>query len=97
MHAQSASETLDRYAEGHNVASCTAEFLVEPFTEGAQGAHVVAAIEAVAAAGLVPVVGPFATTVEGEPALVLDALSGMIQAAMAAGASKIAITTTVTE
>lgn len=77
------------------MTSCRSEFLVEPFTEGTQGAHVLAAIEAVAAAGLEPIVGPFGTTVEGETSAVLAALGEMVEAAMAAGASQIAIATTV--
>lgn len=78
------------------MATCKAEFLVQPFTEGSQGAHVLAAIEAVTAAGMQPVVGPFATSVEGDAADVLTALGRMIDAAIAEGASQIAITTIVT-
>ena len=78
------------------MATCNAEFLVEPFTEGAQGAHVVAAIDAVTAAGLQPDVGPFGTSVEGDPYVVLPALQKMIDAAIAQGASHISITTSVT-
>ena len=77
------------------MATCKAEFLIEPFKEGSQGAHVVAAIEAVSEAGFNPVVGPFGTSVEGAPGEVLEALAQMIEAAIGNGASKIAITTTV--
>lgn len=77
------------------MATCKAEFLVEPFTEGTQGAHVVAAIDAITASGLEPAVGPFGTAVEGDPQAVLDALGRMIDAALAHGASQIAISTTV--
>ena len=79
------------------MVTCTSEFLVEPFTEGSQGDHVVAAIDAVGAAGFEPIVGPFGTSIEGEPAAVFAALDDMIQAAMAAGASRVAITTTVVQ
>ena len=78
------------------MAKCKAEFLVEPFTEGSQGIHVVAAIDAVTAAGLEPEVGPFGTSVEGDPGVVLPALQQMIDAAIAEGASHISISTSVT-
>ncbi len=77
------------------MARCKAEFLVEPFTEGTQGAHVIAAIDAVAASGLEPQVGPFGTSVEGEPAAVFAAIMKMVDAALANGASRVGINATV--
>jgi len=57
------------------------EFTVEPFVDGAPGPHVVAAIEALAAAGFEPEVGPFGTAVEGDVGPVLAALASAAQAA----------------
>jgi uncharacterized protein YqgV (UPF0045/DUF77 family) len=69
----------------------TAEFLVEPFVEGSPGPHVTAAVTAVERHGLVPVVGPFGTTVEGPADVLADALRDVVAAAMAAGASRVQV------
>lgn len=71
-----------------------AEFTVEPFTEGSQGPHVQAAINALAP--LSPNIGPFGTSVEGDLEEVLDRASAGIRAAMDAGATRVAVTMTVT-
>ncbi|MDE0375465.1 MAG: thiamine-binding protein [bacterium] len=71
-----------------------AEFTVEPFTEGRQGPHVQAAIEALAP--LSPDIGPFGTAVEGDLDVVLDRAAAGIRAAMEAGATRVAVTMTVT-
>ncbi len=68
-----------------------AEFTVEPFVDGNPGAHVRAAIDAVRRTGLEPEVGPFATTVTGEAALVTEAVAAMLAAASEAGASRVAL------
>lgn len=68
-----------------------AEFLVEPFTEGAPGAHVKAAIEAVEARGLDVDVGPFGNVVVGERDSVADAMAAMTKAAMDAGADRVTV------
>lgn len=69
-----------------------AEFTIEPFREAAPGAHVAAAVEAAARAGLQPDVGPFGTAVEGEAATVTAALGPVVEAAMAAGATRVSFT-----
>jgi uncharacterized protein YqgV (UPF0045/DUF77 family) len=67
------------------------EFTVEPFVDGAPGAHVSAALDAVRAAGLTPVMGPFSNTAEGDQPSVLDAVARMAAAALDAGASRLSI------
>jgi uncharacterized protein YqgV (UPF0045/DUF77 family) len=52
-----------------------AEFLVEPFREGALGPHVSSAIDAVESAGLSVDVGPFGSEVSGEADVVVEALA----------------------
>jgi uncharacterized protein YqgV (UPF0045/DUF77 family) len=73
------------------VATVRADFTIEPFVDGAPGPHVDAGLEAVRAAGLVPDVGPFGTTIEGDAAAVHAALGPMLDAAVAAGASRVSI------
>lgn len=70
---------------------CNAEFLVEPFEVGNPGPHVVAAVEAVTALGFEPVVGPFGTTIEGKSADVIAAVKSLLDAATAAGASRVSL------
>src|SRR5207302_7803007 len=64
---------------------------VEPFVEGKPGKHVRAAIDEARRRGLDPDVGPFATTVEGEAADVVDALAAITGAAIEAGATRVAV------
>ncbi len=73
------------------MSTCRAEFLVEPFEEGAPGPHVRAAIDAVSALGLVPEVGPFGTTVVGEQSQVIAALQAMLEAALTNGATRVSL------
>ena len=73
------------------MATCSAEFLVEPFEEGRPGPHVTAAVDAVRALGFDPVMGPFGTTIEGDPQLVIEAIKQMLDAATAAGASRVSL------
>lgn len=70
---------------------CSAEFLVEPFEVGRPGPHVVAAVEAVRALGFDPVVGPFGTTIEGDSDKVIAAVKDLLDAATAAGASRVSL------
>lgn len=70
---------------------CSAEFLVEPFEVGQPGPHVVAAVEAVRALGFEPVVGPFGTTIEGDSDQVIAAVKDLLDAATAAGASRVSL------
>jgi hypothetical protein len=67
------------------------EFMVEPFAEGAPGAHVLAAVDAATAAGLDVELGPFGSTAAGDPACVADALGALTRAAFAAGASRLTV------
>jgi uncharacterized protein YqgV (UPF0045/DUF77 family) len=69
-----------------------AEFTVEPFVEDAPGAHVLAAITAARTAGLEPEVGPFATTVEGDRTAVSEVVRDVVDAAFAAGATRVSLT-----
>ncbi len=70
---------------------CSAEFLVEPFEEGRPGPHVVAAVDAVKSLGFEPLVGPFGTTIEGDSDQVVEAVKQLLDAATAAGASRVSI------
>jgi len=67
------------------------EFTVEPFKEGAPGPHVHAAVEAVREVGLDVDFGPFGSSVEGDPAAVLDAADAVLRAAIGAGASRVSM------
>jgi uncharacterized protein YqgV (UPF0045/DUF77 family) len=73
------------------VTHVRAEFTVEPFVDGTPGPHVGAAVEAARVAGLVPDVGPFATSVTGDAAAVSEAVRAVISAAFGAGATRVAI------
>jgi uncharacterized protein YqgV (UPF0045/DUF77 family) len=65
--------------------------LVEPFEVGNPGPHVVAAVEAVRQLGFDPVVGPFGTTIEGNSDRVIEAVKKLLDAATAAGASRVSL------
>ena len=68
------------------------EFTVEPFVDAAPGPHVLAAVDAAGGPGLTVEVGPFGTVVRGsDDQAVLDALDRAVRAAMAAGASRVAV------
>jgi uncharacterized protein YqgV (UPF0045/DUF77 family) len=67
------------------------EFTVEPFVAGSPGAHVTAAVDAVHAAGLQPELGPFATTATGSAPDVANAVRGLLDAALANGATRISV------
>ena len=69
----------------------TAEFTIEPFVEGTPGSHVLAALDAVRAAGLEPVIGPFGSSVTGELGAVSAAVARMLEAATAAGATTVSV------
>ncbi len=70
---------------------CSAEFLVEPFEVGRPGPHVTAAVEAVRKLGFDPIVGPFGTTIEGDSDKVIEAVKQLLDAATAAGASRVSL------
>ncbi len=67
----------------------TAEFLVEPFSEGNPGPHVQAAVNALTAAGLAVDVGPFGNTTSGEASQLLEALGAALAAALDEGATRV--------
>ncbi len=70
------------------------EFLVEPFNEGEPGPHVQAAVEAFEAKGLSVEIGPFGNTAAGPASDILDALRTGLEAAVAAGASRVNVNMT---
>lgn len=80
----------------HDVGmSIVAEFTIEPFVEGQPGPHVQAAIAVATEAGLAVEIGPFGTTVEGEPAAVLDVADAVVRAAVTNGATRVSLQLTV--
>lgn len=76
---------------GEGAAGVQVELTVSPFVEGRPGPHVRAAQEALAAAGLVVRIEPFATAVSGGTDEVLAGIDAAVRAALAAGASSIAL------
>lgn len=67
------------------------DFTVEPFQEGGPGPHVQAALAQLRARGLTPEAGPFGSSVRGPYSLVLRALEAAVTAALANGATNIAM------
>jgi uncharacterized protein YqgV (UPF0045/DUF77 family) len=68
------------------------EFTIEPFVEGEPGPHVRAAVEAAEGSGLAVDFGPFGTSVSGgDDGAVLDAVDGIVRAAIAAGATRVSL------
>ena len=72
-----------------------AEFLVEPFREGALGPHVTAAIDALEQSGLSVEIGPFGSSVSGEVRETLEAMTDALVAAIESGASRVSLNVTV--
>ena len=72
-------------------ADIRAEFLVEPFVEGAPGHHVTMALEACRSHGLKPEMGPFATVIVGPTDTVTAAVESMSQAALQHGATAVQV------
>ena len=73
------------------MSSCTAEFMIEPFNEGAPGSHVVAGVSAIQARGLTVEMGPFGSTVSGKVEEVSLAVSAMVTAAVNDGAERVLV------
>ncbi len=94
------SYDVARTLECHLMNDVRAEVTVEPFVEGAPGAHVLAAIAALSVA-FDPEIGPFATSIDGPVEQVAFAVGSAISAAFAAGATATTISirsiTTLTE
>ncbi len=75
-----------------------AEFTTEPFEgEGEPPAHARVARDHLLAAGLTPDFGPLGTSVSGDRATVVAALSSIIDAVLVAGAHRITLQVTVEE
>lgn len=67
------------------------EFLVEPFVEGRPGRHVTAAIEAATGHGLDVELGAFGSVVRGRAGDIAAAVSGLLGAALDAGATRVTL------
>ncbi|MHB8245019.1 MAG: thiamine-binding protein [Acidimicrobiales bacterium] len=67
------------------------EFTVEPFDAGRPGPHVKAAEDAARATGAELRIGPFGTVVTGEAEQVMSAVSDVVRAATAAGATRVTL------
>jgi uncharacterized protein YqgV (UPF0045/DUF77 family) len=65
--------------------------MIEPFEEGAPGRHVMAAVETVRERGFEPEMGPFGTSIQGDPATVISALQAMLAVAYREGATRISV------
>jgi len=65
--------------------------MIEPFEEDAPGPHVIAAVEAVRVLGFEPEMGPFGTSIQGDPGAVIAALQAMLDTAYLAGASRVSL------
>lgn len=68
-----------------------AEFTVEPFVDADPGPHVLAAIDEVRSRGFEAEIGPFGTAIAGDAAAVTEAIGAMLEAARAAGATRVAL------
>lgn len=67
------------------------EFTVEPFVEGQPGPHVTAAVDAVHSLGPEVDFGPFGTSFQAAPDVAAAAVSALVAAAYANGASHVSI------
>lgn len=67
------------------------EFTVEPFVDGHPGAHVLAAWHAVEARGCELEAGPFSSLVDVDEAQAHDVIADLLQAALASGATRVAL------
>ncbi len=83
--------TSDQPDQSHQPTGARIEVLVEPFRENDPGPHVTAAIEAIAATGLEPDMGPFATTAEGELDQAIAAITALVRAGFDNGADAIQV------
>lgn len=73
--------------------SITVEFTIEPFVDGALPAYVNAALEALKALGITPDVGPFGTSFVATEDTVAAAVSAVVGAAYANGATYVSVDT----
>lgn len=65
------------------------EFTIEPFVEGQPGRHVMAAVDAVQALGPTVEFGPFGSEFVAAPELASRAVSALVDAAYANGATHV--------
>ena len=72
-------------------ASITVEFTIEPFVDCALPAYVTAAVEALEALGITPIVGPFGTAFTAPADRVGEAVSAVLSAAYSNGATHVSI------
>ena len=73
----------------YDVAVQRVEFTIEPFVEAEPGAHVTAPVDALEALGIAVDVGPFGSSCEVDDERVADAVSVIVGAAIANGATNI--------
>ncbi|MFV1971364.1 MAG: thiamine-binding protein [Acidimicrobiia bacterium] len=73
------------------MSECTVEFVIEPFTEGSPGRHVLSGIEAMEARGLRVSMGPFGSFVSGTVDEVSGAIGAMVAAAVEDGARRVLV------
>ena len=73
---------------------CRLEFLVEPFTEGKPGPHVLGPLRSLRQRGIEVNQGPFGNTVEGDRAIITTAILTILDGALDKGASRILINLT---
>lgn len=72
-----------------NREQCRLEFLIEPFTEGKPGPHVLRSLEVLRRAGLEVVLGPFGNTVDGGEETLTSLLPAIAAAAFENGATRL--------
>lgn len=68
-----------------------AEFTIEPFVTGDRGPHGEAALAAVRDSGLDFDDGPFGTSITGDDAAVIGAVSAVLLGAMEGGATRVSL------
>lgn len=69
----------------------TIEFTIEPFTDGAPGAHVTNAVAAVESLGVAVELGPFGSSCEVDGERVGAVVSALMSAAYANGATHVSV------
>ena len=75
--------------ESRDQSSARLELLVEPFRENQPGPHVIEAISAVDATGMVTDMGPFASTASGTLEQAIAAATALVRAAFDNGADAV--------
>jgi hypothetical protein len=73
------------------MADVRIEFLVEPFSEGSPGPHVLAGVDAARGLGHEPEVGPFGTVVITDEAAAGPLTAAVVAAVLAGGATRVAL------